>query len=102
MVELTREEVAKARAAARCLADGRKVSTDDDAVAFVDQRGFAPLMHLAGCELPSLSEADIRDPWQGFDITDGAWRWKEVLPQSKRCAYGKFLRGRGFFISWGL
>ena len=100
--ELTREAVSAGRAAVRSLDDGRKVSTDDDAALFVDQRGIAPLMHLAGCELPSLSEADIRDPWEGFDITDGAWRWKEILPQTRRCAYGKFLRGRGFFISWRL
>lgn len=90
------------RAAVRCLSDGRKVSTDDEATRYVDERGFCPLMHLSGCELPSISEADIRDPWAGFDITDGAWRWKETLPQARRCAYGKFFKQRGFFISWGM
>lgn len=90
------------RLAVRCLSDGHKVSTDDEAARYVDERGFVPIMRLAGSQLPSLSEADIRPAWEGFDITDGAWRWKEVLPQQKRCAYGKFLRQRGFFLSWRL
>lgn len=102
LIELSRDEVAASRAAVRRLSDGRQVNSDEDAAAYVDERGFAPLMHLTRCELPSLSEADIRDTWEGFDITDGAWRWKEVLPQAKRCAYGRFLRGRGFFVSWRL
>jgi hypothetical protein len=90
------------RGALRCLSDGRKVASDEDAARFVDERGFASLMRLAGSTLPSLSEADFRDTWEGFDITDGAWRWKETLPQERLCAYGKFLRQRGFFISWRL
>jgi len=89
------------RAAVRCLSDGRKVSTDDEAARYVDERGFVPIMGLAGCPLPSLSEAGVRPPREGF-ISDDAWRWKEVLPQQKRCAYGRFLRQRGFFLSWRL
>jgi hypothetical protein len=57
-------------------------------------------MHLSGCALPSISEADERETWEGFDITDGAWRWKETLPDAHLCAYGKFLRHRGFFVAW--
>jgi hypothetical protein len=82
------------RAALRSL-DGHKLATDDQAVRFIDERGFAPLFRLADPPLPSLSDADERDG-------DGAWRWKEVLPEQHRCAYGKFLRGRGFFVSWRL
>jgi hypothetical protein len=51
--------------------------------------------HLSGLNVPSLSDADAGE-WEG------AWRWKEALPAEQRCAYGKFLRGRGFFISWRL
>jgi hypothetical protein len=99
---LTEAMVAARRASARCLSDGRKASLDEEAARYVDERGFAPIMRLRGCDLPSLSEADVREPWQGFDITDGAWRWKEVLPEQRRCAYGRFLLNRGFFISWRL
>ncbi|MDP3046073.1 MAG: crosslink repair DNA glycosylase YcaQ family protein [Chloroflexota bacterium] len=84
----------------RRLAEGRSAVTDEDAARYVDERGFAPLMHLSGCTLPSISEADERETWEGFDITDGAWRWKETLPEARRCAYGKFLRHRGFFVAW--
>lgn len=86
----------------RCLSDGRKVASDEDAARYIDERGFAPLMRLAGSSLPSLSVADFRDGLEGFDITDGAWRWKETLPERRLCAYGKFLRQRGFFVSWRL
>jgi hypothetical protein len=95
-------EVAQRREAVRRLKSGRQVSDDADATRYVDERGFAPLMHLSGCMLPSVSEADERDPWEGFDITDGAWRWKETLPDAHLCAYGKFLRHRGFFLAWRL
>jgi hypothetical protein len=95
-------EVIRRREAVRRLSDGRQIFTDEDAAQYVDQRGFAPLMRLSGCPLPSLSEADSREPWEGFDITDGAWRWKETLAEAHRCAYGKFLRQRGFFVAWRL
>jgi hypothetical protein len=94
------EAVAHRRLAVQRLKDGRQIFTDEDAARYVDERGFAPLMHLSGCTLPSISEADSRDTWEGFDITDGAWRWKETLPEAGLCAYGRFLRQRGFFISW--
>jgi hypothetical protein len=82
------------REAARRLNDGRRAVSDDDALAYVNARGFAPL--LTGCaNLPSLADAAVNE-WEG------AWRWKEVLPQQGVCAYGKFLRGRGFFVAWRL
>jgi hypothetical protein len=93
-------EVARRREAVRRLKDGRQVFSDEDAARYVDERGFTPLMRLSGCTLPSISEADSRESWEGFDITDGAWRWKETLPQAHWCAYGKFLRQRGFFVAW--
>ncbi len=97
---ITPGDVARRREAVRRLKDGRQVFTDEDAARFVDERAFTPLMHLSGCALPSISEADSRETWEGFDITDGAWRWKETLPEAHLCAYGKFLRNRGFFVAW--
>jgi len=91
---LDNDSVAAQRAAVRTL-EGHKVRSDDEAVRYVDRLGFAPLFRLAGLNIPSLSDADAGE-WEG------AWRWKEVLPAERRCAYGKFLRGRGFFISWRL
>jgi hypothetical protein len=88
------ERVLAWREAARRLDDGRRAVSDEDALAWVNARGFAPL--LTGCaNLPSLADA-AADEWEG------AWRWKETLPQQSACAYGKFLRGRGFFVAWRL
>jgi hypothetical protein len=97
---ITPEDVARRRLAVRRLAAGGYASTDQEAARFVNERGFAPLMRLSGCTLPSISEVDVRDTWEGFDITDGAWRWKETLPEAGLCAYGRFLRHRGFFLAW--
>ncbi len=101
-LQLTSETIEARRRSRRQLSSGGKVRTDEEAARFVDERGFALLAPLRGVNLPSLSEADYREPWPGYTITDGAWRWKEVLPGEKRCVYGKFLRGRGTFISWNL
>jgi hypothetical protein len=95
MSELLSSDLLSARRAAVRSLDGHKASTDDEAARYLDERGFAPLFPLTGLDLPSLSDADAREG-------DGAWRWKEVLPAQGRCAYGKFLRGRGFFVSWRL
>lgn len=99
---LSNEELEKLRQARRRLRSGLKISTDDQAAQYVNERGFALLMRLPRLALPSVSEADVRDPWEGFDITDGAWRWKETLPGARLCAYQKLIQNRGTFISWNL
>ncbi|MCL4514868.1 MAG: winged helix DNA-binding domain-containing protein [Firmicutes bacterium] len=99
---LTSEAIEARRRLRRQLLSGGKVHTDEEAARYVEERGFALLAPLKGVNLPNLSDADYREPWPGYTITDGAWRWKEILPGEKRCVYGKFLRGRGTFISWDL
>ncbi len=84
------------------LASGEQVGSDDDAARYIDERGFVLLAPSRDLPLPSLSEADPHPAWEGYTITDAAWRWKEVLPGRQLCAYGKFLRNRGVFISWRL
>jgi hypothetical protein len=101
-LDLSNEELEKLRQARRRLSSGLKIVTDEQAAQYVNERGFALLMRLPRLALPSLSEADVRDPWEGFDITDGAWRWKETLPGARLCAYQKLIQNRGTFISWNL
>lgn len=96
----TRNEIESRRRSLRCLNNGRRVTSDDEAAQFVQERGFVLLAPAKGLHLPSLSEADSRQAWDGYSITDGAWRWKETLPDQRRCAYGKFIRNRGAFLSW--
>jgi hypothetical protein len=84
------------------LNNGQQITDDAGAVQFVKERGVVMLMPLAQLPLPSLSAADAAEPWEGFDITDRAWAWKETLPGRKLCAYTKLIQGRGTFIDWRL
>jgi hypothetical protein len=90
------------REALNRLDNGQKINNDSQAADFVNQRGFLLLMPVAGAPLPSLSAADEAEPWEGFNITDRAWNWKETLPEAKICSYTKLIRKRGTFIGWSL
>jgi len=102
LLEITSRDLAVQRADRLKLSDGALVLSDQDAARFIDERGFALLAPWPKVPLPSLSAADPRPCWEGFSITDAAWRWKEVLPGQRLCAYGKFICNRGAFISWRL
>lgn len=99
-VPISRFEISRRRQLLRALPGGPGLYEDHHAADYIAQRGFVMLAPVPGLSLPSLSEADARTPWSGYTITDGAWRWKEVLPGQGKCAYGKFIRNRGTFISW--
>lgn len=92
-------EVLRARHARCFLDDGRPPLTDAQAAAIVDRRGFMLLGEIPRAGLPSLSGADESRQW---NVSDRAWRWKETLPGARRCAYLKWFRGQGTFISWRL
>lgn len=94
------QEILDLRALRNSLDNGRHLKTDQDAVDFINLRGLVLLGPVQGLPLPSLSEADIGDPWPDFSITNRAWQWKEVLPGKKECVYGKLIRHRGIFMSW--
>jgi len=83
---------------------GRRVRTEAQALAFINEVGFVTLIGLAGANLPSLQMADDRDDWDDYaQRTLKAkwwWAWKQTLPGRKACYYAKVLRGRGTFISW--
>lgn len=99
---LTNERLNKLRTKLNRLNDGRKIYDDATACRFIKERGFVLLMPIEGIPLPSLSAADQALPWEGFEITDRAWAWKETLPGKKLCAYTKLIHGRGTFIDWRL
>ncbi len=101
-LSLTAAQLEEMRQGKRRLHSGLRISTDEQAAEYIAERGFVPLAPLPHLALPSLSEADIREPWPGYDISDGAWHWKETLPAAKLCAYQKLFRNRGIFISWRL
>ena len=77
---LSLSQLNEARAKLNLLNDGRRIRDDQGASRFIAERGFVLLMPIAGVPLPSLSQADEAEPWNGFAITDRAWAWKETLP----------------------
>lgn len=99
---LSLAKLAEGREQLNRLNNGQKINDDAGACQFIRERGFAMLMPLTELPLPNLSDADDAETWEGFDITDRAWTWKETLPAQKLCAYTKLFHGRGTFIDWRL
>lgn len=81
----------------------RQVSTLAEAARFIDTRGFCLLYPISGLPLESLYFAvtqrhpHIEYKWD--EKSKMLWRWKDELPLKRRAFYGKYLRGRGTFIS---
>ncbi len=85
---------------ARCyLDDGTPPRTECDALSLIDRRGFVLLGVDPKIELPNLSDTDESREWS---VSWQAWRWKHSLPQKRACAYLKWFRNQGTFISWRL
>lgn len=100
MSDQTFSDILDLRAQKNRLNNGKLLNSDEDAIEFIKQRGVVLLSPDPHLPLPNISEADNAEPWPGFPVTDHAWRWKEVLPAEKKCAYGKIFRHRGTFMSW--
>lgn len=82
----------------------QRLKTPDEAVAFVEERGFVYFWPNKGVDLPSLWSAvagarpvaDAHD-----DPAHITWGWKDKLLPSKRWYYGKLLRGRATMVALG-
>lgn len=84
------------------LAARRKLKTPEDAVDFVNERGFVYFWPNKGVDLPSLWGAVAGDrPVADAHDDPGhvTWGWKDKLLASKRWYYGKLLRGRATMVS---
>lgn len=66
--------------------------TEEEALQFIDERGFVLLINSKALELPSL--------WRATRRRGQAWPWKQTLSGAKHCAYGKLLCRKGTFVSW--
>ncbi|HJW87975.1 MAG TPA: hypothetical protein VJ565_00665, partial [Dehalococcoidia bacterium] len=96
---MTSEELASLRERHYRRLPELKVKTEEEALGYIGECGFLLLFAVAGLELPDLHQASTRP---GEDWPWGCWQWKETLPGGKKCAYGKYLRHKGTFISWEL
>ena len=84
------------------LAARRQLKTPDDAVDFVNERGFVYFWPNKGVDLPNLWTAVAGDrPVADAHDDPGhvTWGWKDTLLPSKRWYYGKLLRGRATMVS---
>ena len=79
-----------------------RLKTEDDALAFVNQRGFVHFWPIKGVELPSLWAAVAGDrPVADAHDDPGhvTWRWKDSLLGAKKWFYAKLLRGKATMVS---
>jgi hypothetical protein len=82
-----------------------RVKTKDEAVAFVNERGFIMFRPIKGIEAPSLWSAVAGDrpvPNRHDDPGHVTWSWKDQLLDARRWYYGKILRRRATFLSLDL
>ncbi len=79
-----------------------RVTTQEDAIAFVNQRGFVHFWPVKGVTLPSLWVAVAGDrpvPNAHDDPGHITWRWKDDLLGARCWYYAKVLRRRATFIA---
>jgi hypothetical protein len=102
MTELSRERIQEYRAGTYLLKPGQRVRTQEEAVAFVKERGYVYFWPVKGVELPSLwvAAAGDRPVADGHDDPGHVtWGWKDALLGARRLYYAKVLRKRATFIS---
>jgi hypothetical protein len=83
---------------------GRRVGSIERASAFIDDVGFALLFPTPRVLAPSLWDAVAGDDGEPFAAGMGAneqkvWTWKDELPRRGLAWYGRFVGGRGSFLS---
>src|SRR5450759_1570616 len=83
-------------------APGLQLTSVDQAVEFVDQRGFVFFWPIKGVELPSLWAAVAGErpvPDEHNDPGHITWDWKDSLLGKKRWYYGRVIKHRNAMIS---
>ena len=79
-----------------------RVTTKEEAIAFVNERGFTYFWPVKGVELPSLWAAVVGArpvPNEHDDPGHVTWGWKDSLLGQRRWYYAKVLRKRATIIS---
>ena len=102
MNSLFSEQIEEYRAATFHMLPGERLSNIDEAIAFVNQRGFIFFWPISGITLPSLWSAVAGDrPVADAHDDPGhvTWGWKDELLGKKRWFYAKVLRKKATIIS---
>ncbi|HPH96416.1 MAG TPA: crosslink repair DNA glycosylase YcaQ family protein [Anaerolineaceae bacterium] len=81
---------------------GLRLKTRDEAVAYINERGFIAFWPITGITLPSLWAAVAGDrpvPDEHDDPGHITWDWKDSLLDQRVVYYGRVLRKRNAFLS---
>jgi hypothetical protein len=102
MPSITVAQLKRYRARTYRLGRSQKLRSPDDAVRFVDDRGFVYFWPIKGVEMPSLwaavaGERPVADKHD--DPGHVTWGWKDSLLGARRWYYGKLLRGKATMVS---
>lgn len=103
--QLSPDRLSAYRAQTFRLQPGRRLLSQDDAVAFVNERGFVYFWPIAGVTLPSLWAAVAGDrPVADAHDDPGhvTWGWKDGMLGKRRWYYAKVLRKKATMISLDL
>jgi hypothetical protein len=99
---ITAAQLKAYRAQTYHLKPARRLKSEDDALRFVNERGFVYFWPIKGVELPSLWAAVAGDrPVADAHDDPGhvTWGWKDRLLGTKQWFYAKVLRGRATMIA---
>jgi hypothetical protein len=104
---LSAQDLQALRAERYCQRPDLRISTEDEALGFLNDVGLCLLFSARDIELPSLWGAlcgEDRPVPSHHDSSELglAWRWKDSLPIEGKVLYGKFLRKKPVFISLAL
>lgn len=81
---------------------GNQLRSVEEALSFVEERGFIFFWPVKGVDLPSLWTAVAGDrpvPNEHDDPGHITWRWKDSMLDQKRWYYGKLLRRKATMVS---
>jgi uncharacterized protein YcaQ len=97
-----KEELQAYRTKTFRITPGKQLTSSEDALAFVQERGFITLWPIKGIDLPSLwtavaGERPVAD--EHDDPGHITWRWKDSMLDQRRWYYGKLLRGKATIVS---
>ena len=102
MAALLKEELQAYRAKTFRLTSGTQLTGIEDALAYVQERGFLTLWPIKEIDLPSLWTAVAGDRPVADEHDDPGhitWRWKDSMLDQRRWYYGKLLRSKATIVS---
>jgi hypothetical protein len=102
MVHLDNDVLQNYRAQTYRLLPSAALTSKEDALAYVEERGFIFFWVIRGIDLPSLWTATAGDRPVAAEHDDPGhvtWGWKDDLLDKRRWYYGKLLRGKATLVS---